>query len=54
MSSLLAQGPTPIEVPPIDYVALLPLLAVVALALTLRQTQTLPQKGWQELKGEQA
>ncbi|MGZ3716582.1 MAG: hypothetical protein ACXVA4_14275, partial [Ktedonobacterales bacterium] len=36
------------------YFVLLPLLAVLALALTLRQTQTLPQKGRRELKGEQA
>ena len=32
MSSLLAQGPAQIEVPPIDYVALLPLLIILAAA----------------------
>jgi hypothetical protein len=36
------------------YFVLLPLLAVLALALTLRQTQNPPQKSWQKLKGEQA
>ncbi|MGZ3599627.1 MAG: hypothetical protein ACXWQ5_07890, partial [Ktedonobacterales bacterium] len=36
------------------YFVLLPLLAVLALALTLRQTQESPQNSWRELKGEQA